>query len=83
MTEPVKIVIVMEGGCIHAVLSGGVPVDVATIHYDEDDGEPGEYPSDVPQPDGTTAPGYLGQCAADDDPESRALVAWVFDQLAP
>lgn len=34
MTEPVKIAIVIEGGCLSAVLSAGVAVDFVLIDYD-------------------------------------------------
>ena len=53
MSEPVKLVIVMEGGMLTAVLGCGVPVRVAVIDYDADQGDDDDA-IDIAQGDGTT-----------------------------
>lgn len=49
MTESVKIVIVIEGGCVSAVLSAGVPVEYVTVDYDTDGASTDDVVA-VPQP---------------------------------
>ncbi|MHB0928667.1 MAG: hypothetical protein ACYC3W_07070 [Candidatus Nanopelagicales bacterium] len=59
--EPVKIVLVIEGGVLQEVISCGVPIEYALIDYDAAGNEPEDI-FQVPQQDGTVsdAVGHLG-----------------------
>lgn len=68
MAEAVKIAVVLEGGCVSAVLSAGVPVEFVVIDYDTDGADPGELvavPQDQPAAR-ATAPAYVSEpCLAE------------------
>lgn len=49
MAEPVKIAIVLQGGCLCAVLSAGVPVEYVLIDYDTEGQDAGDI-YQIPQP---------------------------------
>lgn len=51
--EPVKLVVILEGGLVQAVLSLGVPVTVAIVDYDADQGDD-DGAIDIDQGDGNT-----------------------------
>jgi hypothetical protein len=89
MSEPVKICIVMEGGCISAVLTAGVPVEFAVIDYDvEGCGERGSGAPDeqhvklVPQHRHAPVPGFVDGGRAEDSEFGRMLTMWAHDQFA-
>jgi hypothetical protein len=54
MGEPIKIAIVLEGGCLSAVLTAGVPVEFVLVDYDTEGADAGEIRA-IPQDDGSTA----------------------------
>lgn len=58
MSEPIKIAIVMDGGCLQAVLSAGVPVEYVVVEYDTDPADKLEL-VDVLQSDGTTEKAHV------------------------
>lgn len=72
MSEPVKIVITMEGGAVTAILSAGVAVDVVFIDYC-DTGEVDPNAVMVPQSDGGAAPALVYREEADANDSARAL----------
>jgi hypothetical protein len=72
MSEPVKVVIVIEGGVISTVLSCGVPVRAVIIDYDED-GEDKRNIVRLPQLDGSEAEGYAWEILVEADEPAYPL----------
>jgi hypothetical protein len=67
MSEPVKIVIVMEGGIVQGVVTAGVPVRVVIVDYDVDGMDPDELVR-IPQENAVrTEPASVVVYDADDD----------------
>lgn len=87
MTEPVRLVITMEGGLIQDVISGGLPIEVLVIDYDTDGNDPAETVL-VPQGDGyEPEPAYVHLRAlteptalADDAKHAARLFAALVDE---
>lgn len=77
MSEPVRIVVVLEGGAIQGVYTAGVPVEYAIIDYDTDDAHVSEveYVPQGPGPDADTAEGVVAMGVAD------AVNPWIADYL--
>jgi hypothetical protein len=48
MSEPVKIVIVLDGGLVQGVITAGVPVEYVVVDYDTDSPDPADLVA-VPQ----------------------------------
>ena len=71
MGEPIKIAIVLEGGLVQQVLTGGVPVECVVIDYDTE----GADETDLSQTD--DGPAYLSWWTADDSATARETVAQV------
>jgi len=71
--EPVKLVIIVEGGMIQDVLTCGVPIEVAVVDYDADNCGGSEDDIDVPQGDGTTERAMTSMWAVGDHAPERAL----------
>jgi len=68
MSEPVKIVITLDGGLVQAVVSDGTPVEYVVIDYDTEGGDENDM-LDVPQDDGSTTKAWLsGNMAEVDKP---------------
>lgn len=57
MSEPIKIAIVLQGGCVQAVLTAGVAVEYVIIDYDTEGGDVADQIA-IPQDGGGTAPAY-------------------------
>jgi len=58
MSEPVRIVITLEGGLISAVCTYGVPVEALIIDYDTDGADPSEVVM-VKQTNGTEEEAFV------------------------
>lgn len=71
MAEPIKIAIIIEGGCVQQVLTGGVPVQCVIIDYDTE----GADLDRLTQTD--DGPAYVSKWAADDSAECREFVATI------
>lgn len=63
MSEPIKICIVMDGGCIQSVLTAGIPVQVAFVEYDDVGEEERMVP--VPQDGGGDVLAYVSSYDAE------------------
>lgn len=63
MSEPVKIVVIVEGGVIQWVFTMGVPVQVCVIDYDTEGADPSELVT-VPTDTGGEQQGYVSTYAA-------------------
>ncbi|MGA1853014.1 hypothetical protein VH570_19460 [Sphingobium sp. HT1-2] len=77
MSEPVKIVIVLEGGVVQSVMTAGIPVSCAIIDYDTD-GNSDVF--DVPQGNGDEVEGFAEAAGhledADASDPARALMLY-------
>lgn len=71
MGEPIRIAIVLEGGLVQQVLTGGVPVECVIVDYDIE----GADESDLSQTD--EGPAYLSWWMADDSAPARETVTQV------
>lgn len=71
MGEPIRIAIVIEGGLVHQVLTGGIPVECVIIDRDIE----GADEADISQTDEGEA--YLSWWTADDSAQARETVAQV------
>ncbi len=59
MSEPVRIVITMEGGLISGVFSLGVPVEALIIDYDTDGADEDDELTEVPQGPDTVSDAFV------------------------
>lgn len=64
MSEPVKIVIVLEGGMVSDVITAGIPVEFVTIDYDTDGAEPGSLVAVPQSPPHGIEVGYVSEPAS-------------------
>lgn len=69
MSEPVKVVIVIQGGVVSTVLSCGVPVRAVIIDYDADDDDA----MALPEADGTETMGVAWEILVEDENPEHAL----------
>jgi hypothetical protein len=84
MTEPAKILIIVQGGSVQSILTAGLPVECVVIDYDNHAfGCEGGDAIAVPQGDGSSAPASVDLCRTDDTPEGRALAEWAFTLTNP
>jgi hypothetical protein len=74
MSEPVKICVIVEGGLVQAVMTGGVPVEVIVADYDVE----GVDETRLLDFDGGGA-AYVSRYMADDSPADRKAVALAFE----
>ena len=56
--QPVKIVIVLDGGIVQDVITAGIPVEYVVVDYDVSGADPSEETA-IPQDDGRTAQAYI------------------------
>lgn len=82
MSEPVKVIVEIEGGCIQNVISCGIEVQVIVVDYDVQDppaaeGEPGPFVTT----NGDTAELDIFDAAMPRSDEGRSYVADILERV--
>lgn len=81
MSEPVKVVVVLEGGCVQGIYTLGVPVECVIIDYDVDGADPTEVDV-ISLADGGTAEAYLSpQLVEPLDPAIMASIDHLWSEM--